>query len=239
MALTGQLEKMKIIPFFDKDMLSPLSALILTPMYNPTSLTLGLQNQFDLEVDMGKGDSEQKFIARRARTLSNIELFFDGTGAAPTANSGIGINTVFGKNIYLQIQTFQKLAMGIEAKIHRPPFFLFVWGTFVFPGVITKMDINYNLFDSNGVPIRAKVTLTVEEHISASNLNRVLRLLSPDLSQSRIVKAGDTLPNLAKEIYDDETLFLELAKANGLKNYRKLKPGQTIIFPPVEKIKAS
>jgi hypothetical protein len=235
MAVTGKLEKMLIIPFTGKKMNIPLPPL--TPMYNPTSISYTVTNVYDKVKKMNKGVVEQKFIHRTPRTLNNIELFFDGTGASPSASKGIGINTVFGNNIYLQIQTFQKLATSINPKNHRPGFFLFAWGTFVFPGVIESMAVNYNLFDSNGIPLRAKVTLTIKEHIDDSALSAALRLLSPDLTQSRVVKAGDNLHNLAKEIYEDDSLYMELARVNNLKNYRQLVPGQTLIFPPVEKLK--
>lgn len=237
-ALTGKLEKMKIIPFSGADLSLPLIPLMLTPMYNPATLSITTSNKFDKTAKLLKGVTKQKFLRRKPRTISNLELFFDGTGTSPSASTGNGINSAFGNNIFLQLQTFQKIALGIEGVNHRPKFFLFVWGTFVFPGVITSIAINYNLFDSNGIPIRAKATLAVEEHIEDTALNAALRLLSPDLTQSRVVKAGDNLHNLAKEIYNDDSLYLELARVNNLKNYRKLIPGQTLIFPPVEKLKS-
>ena len=58
---------------------------------------------------------------------------------------------------------------------------------------------------------------------------------SPDLSHSRIVKSGDTLPLLSKEIYGSAVHYLRVAQANGLDNFRSLTPGQQIVFPPLEK----
>ena len=36
-------------------------------------------------------------------------------------------------------------------------------------------------------------------------------------------------------IYGDPLLYIEVAKANGLTDFRNLKPGRTLVFPPVEK----
>jgi hypothetical protein len=36
-------------------------------------------------------------------------------------------------------------------------------------------------------------------------------------------------------IYKNDRYYLEVAKANRLNNFRKLKQGQQILFPPIEK----
>jgi nucleoid-associated protein YgaU len=48
------------------------------------------------------------------------------------------------------------------------------------------------------------------------------------------VKEGDTLPMLAYEVYGDSAYYLELARVNGLDDFRNLKAGDRIFFPPVE-----
>jgi len=56
---------------------------------------------------------------------------------------------------------------------------------------------------------------------------------SPDVSHSRVVKSGDTLPLLSKEIYGNASYYLRLAQANNLDDFRNLQPGQAIVFPPL------
>jgi nucleoid-associated protein YgaU len=58
---------------------------------------------------------------------------------------------------------------------------------------------------------------------------------SPDLTHYRQVKQGDTLPLMVFNIYKDPKYYLEIARVNGLTNFRKLLTGQNIIFPPLEK----
>ncbi|PON10328.1 hypothetical protein C2W62_50650, partial [Candidatus Entotheonella serta] len=57
---------------------------------------------------------------------------------------------------------------------------------------------------------------------------------SPDLSHTRLVKRGDTLPLLTKEIYGTSSHYLRVAQVNGLDDFRNLTPGQTLFFPPLE-----
>jgi nucleoid-associated protein YgaU len=56
---------------------------------------------------------------------------------------------------------------------------------------------------------------------------------SPDLTHSRIVKAGDTLPLLSKEIYGTANHYLWIAQQNQLDDFRNLMPGQRLFFPPL------
>jgi hypothetical protein len=233
MALTGRLEKMLITPFLTEGMTFPLPPF--TPMFNPNTISVTHTNIFDPGEAITVGTSSQKFLMREPRALT-VELYFDGTKSSPSSSKGIGINNIFGSQVDLQVQAFLKMAIAIEGGEHRPAFLLFAWGTFIFPAVVESAAVTYSLFDSDGRPIRAKVNITAKEHIDQTKLNQVLRLLSPDLTHSRVIKAGDTLPNLTREIYGDETLYTQVAKANNLKNYRKLTPGDTLIFPPINDI---
>jgi nucleoid-associated protein YgaU len=50
-----------------------------------------------------------------------------------------------------------------------------------------------------------------------------------------MVKAGDDLPSLCSQVYGDPLLYLQVAEANGLDNFRELAPGTRIFFPPLAK----
>ena len=56
---------------------------------------------------------------------------------------------------------------------------------------------------------------------------------SPDLTHSRIVKNGDTLPLLTKEVYGTSAYYLRVAQVNKLDDFRNLTPGQELFFPPL------
>jgi nucleoid-associated protein YgaU len=58
---------------------------------------------------------------------------------------------------------------------------------------------------------------------------------SPDLTHVRLVKAGDNLPSLCDAIYGDPQMYLKVAEANGIDDFRRLVPGTRIFFPPLEK----
>jgi len=56
---------------------------------------------------------------------------------------------------------------------------------------------------------------------------------SPDLTHVVEVKEGDTLPLLCYRVYKDCSYYPQVAKANNLTDFRHLKPGTKLSFPPL------
>jgi Contractile injection system tube protein/LysM domain len=225
-----------------------------SPMYNPNTLTINTSNQFDPGKEALAGDVTKKFKYQNPRTLS-VELFFDGTKVSPTSNPTFsnnqfvnhnvtGSNTVKNENtedktMYDAITFFFNTCVNVTSEGHAPPFVALTWGAMIFKGVIESANTTYSLFDNTGTPIRAKVSLSLKEHFSSEEVKADLKLQSPDLTKFRTVVAGDTLHTIAANEYGDPYLYLQLAEANNLTNFRVLKPGTKLILPPIEKIKTS
>jgi hypothetical protein len=47
------------------------------------------------------------------------------------------------------------------------------------------------------------------------------------------VVAGDTLPLLCFQIYQESKYYVEVARINRLDDFRNLEPGRQILFPPL------
>lgn len=228
----GKLGKLTII-FYPKASL-PGIGIPYTPMYNPTSFTVSHKVSFDGQKLPLTSNTTKKLTSVGPRTVT-MKLFFDSTGASPSASKGIGVNSSI-KRVDLQIQAFLKLAYQIKGKTHKPYYMMLVWGTFIMTGVLTSANVTYKMFDPDGSPIRAEMDITVEETIDKKLLGKILSLLSPDLSKSIVVKEGDTLQLLCHKEYQDASLYLQVAKVNNLKNYRKLKQGMELLFPPINNL---
>jgi nucleoid-associated protein YgaU len=249
MATLGALEKLTIVAFSDSKVLEPVGAFV--AMYNPSTFSVNHTASFDEGKEPLKANAEAKQTAKNPRTLS-MELFFDGTGTSPSSNFSGGSSSVIlgsalikgalsklktNQQVSAIVDDFLKLSFDIDGSKHRSAFLVFIWGSFLFSGVLTSANVTYSLFAPDGKPLRAKISISANEHVDLGKLNLILKLKSPDLTHSRTIIAGDTLPNLAKKVYGDEKLYLEVARVNDLHNYRKLKPGMQLIFPPIEKIK--
>jgi nucleoid-associated protein YgaU len=190
---------------------------------NPNEITLAYEMEYDSAQGAGTTGSRMDFKKVKPGDLS-LTLFIDGTGAA-------------GEKVDVQerIQQFQTVT-GYNGNIHRPNYLKVAWGTLqVKRCVLKSASIAYKLFKHDGVPLRAVITATLTDNSDDKTRVALAQDHSPDLTHVRLVKAGDNLPWLCEEIYGDPAYYLDVARANGLDHFRRLRPGTRLLFPPLEK----
>ena len=231
----GELKKMKIYAYTHVDMADNHLASIAgvdnpyTALINPETYTVEIKYEFEQAQGQGTTGNNQSFKVKYPEEMS-FEFLFDNTGI---------IDRNPKENIATDIENFKKFLMDHDGNSHQPRFFKFVWGTDLFKGRCSALNINYKLFNPDGSPIRAicKVSLkqATEEELRVIQQND----RSPDLTHYRRVQKGDTLPYMCFKIYGDSSFYLQVAKANKLQNFRNLEVGSEIFFPPIDKAKPS
>lgn len=222
----GQLEKMKIYAYNNPELSAqhqvgePFVA-----MMNPEAYSIDTKMEFNLRQGQGTSGNTPRFEQKPPEEMA-FEFLFDNTGIIDGSPA---------ENLTQKLQDFQAFLMGYDGSTHEPKFFKLVWGTLLFKGRCTGLNINYKLFNPDGAPIRAicKVTLKEfkEENLRVAEENNQ----SPDLTHYRLVKKGDTLPLMCYRIYGDSRHYLEVARANKLTDFRNLTVGEEIFFPPFDK----
>ena len=100
---------------------------------------------------------------------------------------------------------------------------------------MTSLKVAYELFSRTGVALRAKVDASFKESKENQLRQAEENKSSPDLTHLRTVQEGDTLPLMTERIYGSDTYYLEVAKYNNIRHFRKLKAGTQIAFPPIAK----
>ncbi len=202
---------------------NPYKALI-----NPETYTIDIKYEFEQSQGQGTTSTEGPFKLKLPEEMS-FEFLFDNTGIIDGKPNKDGIGTA--------IAQFRQFLMEYDGNTHQPRFFKFVWGTDLFKGRCSGLNINYKLFNPDGTPIRAVCKVTLKQ-VTAEEL-RVLQEnnSSPDLTHFRVVNKGDTLPWMCYKIYGDSKYYLQVAKVNKLTNFRNLETGQEIFFPPLSKEK--
>ena len=170
---------------------------------------------------MGSSAAAPKYKATEAQNV-NFDIVIDGTGVVP-ANDDVST----------QITALKKLVFDFVGNEHEPNVVQLVWGDFSFIGRLTKMSVQYTLFKPTGDPLRAKVNIAFISYTSPSEAAATTKTSSPDLTHLVEVKDGDSLPLLCFRIYKNSAYYLEVAKANGITNFRDLKPGTRLNFPPL------
>ncbi len=192
-------------------------------MFNPESFSIKEDLDWNAACAGGETGAAHQYEKTKPRNFS-ISFTLDGTGVN---TNGVKIP------VTAQIALFRATTTGIKGTLHRPNFLIVQYGTFINTCVLLSSEVNYTMFDMFGLPIRAKVTATFSEH-TIKVLSDVLSMLSsPDLTHSKIVGEGDLLPLLTRDIYKNQDYEIQVARANKLHNFRKLKAGSTLIFPPI------
>ncbi len=159
----------------------------------------------------------------------SFEFLFDCTGIIDGKKED---------DITKEIKKLNKLLLEFDGDHHQPPYVILAWGegdSAIFKGRLTSISINYKLFSPNGKPLRAVAKATFKESIADEERAALEKKNSPDLTHLRTVKAGDTLPMMCRRIYGDPKYYLLVARANQLGNFRSLKPGMELMFPPIAK----
>jgi hypothetical protein len=123
--------------------------------------------------------------------------------------------------------------MRLQKELHAPPIVRFTWDTQVFRGVVESLNITYVLFTPEGVPLRAKLSLTLKEYRPVEIQLKESVTASPDFEKTFVVRSGDRLSGIAAAVYRDPSRWRDIARANGIRDPRVLPPGTLLKLPPL------
>lgn len=200
-------------------------------MFNPESYSLTYTNEYSELQGINTSGRTAKFSKSIPSDLS-LTLLLDGTGV-----DEFGLMNILGKspNVYAQVKEFLRLTYRMDGNIHEPKFLTITWGELTYKCRLKSVDVKYALFDQSGVPLRAELHAQFFSDVSETERLKEENKNSPDLTHSRIVGAHDLLPLMCERIYGSAKYYIHVARANNLHDFRDLKPGQEIFFPPIEK----
>lgn len=225
-----KLEKLTVEAYADARRKRPASPREMELMFNPTTYKRSHAVSYDSAKQQALNTPGRP--ARYAYTPPadlSFTFVLDGTGVhemGPRPGS-------LGHSVKKEVARFEKLCLRMNGSIHEPNFLVIRWGDLAFSGRLKKLDITYTLFDQGGDPLRAEVAVVFVEDKTQKTLMREAGKNSPDLTHLRVVRHGDTLPLLCREIYGSSRHFLFVARANDLDDVRRLVPGRTLRFPPL------
>jgi hypothetical protein len=102
-----------------------------------------------------------------------------------------------------------------------------------FVGVAESVRSQFTLFSSEGIPLRANLTLVLREYRPLDTQLDQLGLNSPDRTHAHPLAAGETLSQLAYRYYFDSARWRWIADANGIEDPRRLLPGAILSVPAI------
>jgi len=199
------------------EILSPRVQPSIIPLrFNPTEYQLQKSNTFAEIPIPGLESPPIQFVRGAAEKLS-LELLADTSDTLEDVREKY-VNKLRG-------------LMGLNPELHAPPIVAFSWDTQIFKGVLDSLTISYVLFSPDGVPLRAKLSVTLKEYRPAAVQFRESPTLSPDFDKSFVVRRGDTLSGIAGQVYRDPARWREIARANGVVDPRRITPGDVLRLP--------
>jgi nucleoid-associated protein YgaU len=124
--------------------------------------------------------------------------------------------------------------------VSRPPKVIFQWGppsAFLIEAIITAVNVTYNRFGPDGTPVRAEVTVRMQQQPS------LLALLATNPTsaglpgrRSHTVTAGDSLARIATAQYGSPGRWRQIAAANDIEDPLRVRPGDQVYLPNSEEL---
>ncbi|KAG0187717.1 hypothetical protein DFQ28_005937 [Apophysomyces sp. BC1034] len=195
-------------------------------MYNPETLELNYEADYRDNEAINDDSLANCFTGLQPGCLT-LQLLFDGQLPGNT------------KPVDAQLTELRTLCGIIDGRSRETRFLQVKWGKLswhgdgYFAGRMTSMAVRYTLFDRDGAPLRASVTLSLIEDRSivlqkaAKGLSApsVSTLRAPDMSSLPLIASGALATGAAlggSSVVD----YLDLAYANNLDNLDDIQPGK-------------
>ena len=221
-----------------------------TVAFNPS--TVNVQNGTNLDTQPGaQGSSGRaRYLASQPRHI-RFSIVIDGTGASEPPFGAAMVNPISGSgppvivpvsippvgapgpaDVPRDVDKFLELCWNQVSDRHEPRYLNISWGPSGFPlrnfsCRLMRADVTYGTFSSDGKPAYAQIDACFVEDREPEERS------SPDLTHRRMVKAGDTLPSMCREIYGSPVYYIRVAQFNDLDSVRDITPGMLIDFPPL------
>lgn len=195
--------------------------------FNPESLKVAYSNK-SAGGDQ-RGGSAVQFVGSGTTKLS-LDLWFDVNAPEPdrALRDGAAVDDV--RLLTEQVVAFIQPRPSEEDDKFIPPGMRFLWGSFLFDGVVDSINESLDFFSEQGKPLRARVSVALSKQQiqfqfappSGQGTGE-----SPATEPQTPVRDGDSVQQAAaREGRQDE--WQDIANANDVENPRNLPAGQPL-----------
>ncbi|WP_129505037.1 hypothetical protein [Aeromonas veronii] len=227
--LERTLSKLTIRGFSDREMSRQVGSV--TAMYNPDSLRLNYRSNYSQD-DFINSISQTNTYQTSSPGSLYLDLVFD---ARMPGNK---------RSVEEQITELHELCYPVNPSTGEPHFLAVSWGKLLIGGVAGRdfngrcidFSVNYTLFERDGSPLRATVSLALSADASVILQAAVQNLKSPKVAVIS-VPDGCYLPlvsMLGAHLVKGQIDCLVLADENDLDSLHAIEPGQALIVPSNE-----
>ena len=231
----ANVQKIVIQAYRDKKFSDSKGLSTFTVPINPEQLRHKLEVKSDKTTGAGNQGTSTKFSLTLPEELK-LDFILDNTNT-------IHGNVHQGIEVPDQVDNLLKTVYNVHGPTHQPNYLKIGWNSkevfgsnkTTFECRLKSLDINYVLFSSDGVPLRAKISASFVAFIEDEKRVKEQDNQSPDLTHIRNAVPGDALWRMTNEIYGDPKYVLQIARFNGLDSFRSIEFGEDYKFPPFDK----
>lgn len=195
-------------------------------LFNPEEYAVSRENNFAQIAVPGLRAPLLQFVHGNLSTIE-MELLVDTVEAH--TEGGRALNEA-GEDVRNLTRKILRL-LDIDPSTHAPPVVLFAWGPVAFTCVVARANQRFLMFRPDGTPVRARVTLSLQEFTNAELEAKEIKRETTDYSKRYEVVAGDTLSAIAARLYGDPALWRPIALANDIDDPRRPPVGRRLIVP--------
>ncbi len=202
--------------------------------FNPETLSVHYSNQVVTSNRSGcqTGPQALQYVGAGATSLS-VTLWFD-VNAPQTEDNAQDVRVVTAKVIQF-ITPKKQTESANNTPEYIPPGVRFVWGTFLFDGIMTDLQESLEFFSSEGRPLRASLTFSLvrQEIYTDTNKENVpfgsQGPLGPGAGTIPLIQAtaGASLQQIVDHLNPGQS-WQAIASLNNIENPRILKPGLSL-----------
>jgi len=121
---------------------------------------------------------------------------------------------------------------------YRLPILLFSWGIVGPRGhnvrvTLEKVTVDYLRFDDLGIPVWAKIGLTLVEYNAPKPFTNPTSGGVPGRAK-HLVSQGENVVQIATKAYGSPNAWRRVAEANGIDDPLRVRPGRTLALPPAD-----
>lgn len=186
-------------------------------MFNPASYKREFKIQYETQQPDKDNGSPPRVKGVEPETY-NFDFLVDGTGAAG-----------FKRNVFLDVESFKK-TVGFDKSIGKGDlrYLVLLWGTMLLKCKIESISVNYTLFDSAGIPLRATISASFKEcKDDPSGLFGKM----DQFFDSDPVAGAMSVANVAFSAFNSVSQTVSIAQANDLDSIREKVTGSSIQLP--------
>jgi hypothetical protein len=198
--------------------------------FNPADLTITKANSWTGPDRVGCNAPSLTFQAGKSGTMT-LSLTLD------TTHDGTSVTVPVNK--LLDLMKVDKKLKGAAPKQNkaRPPWVEFRWGDLhTFKAVVERMQVKFTYFASSGMPLRAKVDLSLTQFKDDEEVKNLLQnptSYTPTPHTMHRVVHGETLDRIAASHYADATRWRLIAEANAVVDPLAVPAGTMLVIPEI------